>query len=243
MAILQHAQNLGETGGKVHLSESFSSPVWRQATRILLASAKNGASYDVKAQMKVHPDLLREWTRLLVHIPELFATERGYATQGAAAWFSSNESGFSTYGSLLSRDSTPRSCLSGDKEAERLDMWGHPKSKIKALVERLIAECSDPSLWLEAVVLSSRRLFAEYRQRRMDFFFHRDLYSYLGTTFFAQKSRWSADGYPFSARVRYLMWAFGKLPSSRLRQDVFRSRMLILKSRTRSSIFVDCVQR
>jgi hypothetical protein len=210
MAILQHAQNLGETRGKVHLSsESFDSGVWKQATRLLIASALPGGHSSFEDQLSMHPDLLREFTRLLLYIPGLFAGVRSFMT-GHNAWLEDNELNYSTFGSLLSRQPSKldiEGFVTG--AAENTKMWGYPKRKILALAESLIAECDDPSLWLEAVVVSSRRLFAEYRQRGVDFFFHRSSYSYLGTTFSAQRSRWTASGYPFLPRVIYSLSALG----------------------------------
>jgi hypothetical protein len=212
MAILQHAQNLGETLGKVHLSsELYSSGVWKQATRLLIASALPGGHSSFEDQLSMHPDLLREFTRLLLYIPGLFAGVRSFKT-GFDAWLADNKRKHSTFGSLLIRGPSKQEFegfVTG--AAENAKMWGHPKCKILALADSLIAKCDDPSLWLEAVVVSSGRLFAEYRQRGVDFFFHRSSYSYLGTTFSAQRSRWTASGYPFLPRVIYSLSALGTL--------------------------------
>ena len=207
MAILQHAQALGETGGKVHLSsELFDSSAWKQATRLLLTSDRGGLS-GFKSQATVHPDLFREFTRLLLYIPGLFMGIETPLT-GTITWLAS-QAIFITRGTLLN----PHSTVVGleMEAAEGAMMWGHPKRKIRGLVETLITECDDPSLWLEAVAVSSRCLFAEYRQQGKDFFFHRNLYCYLGTTFSAQQSRWTTNGYPFLPRVRYSMWTLGTL--------------------------------
>ncbi|PVH79959.1 hypothetical protein DL98DRAFT_532599 [Cadophora sp. DSE1049] len=44
------------------------------------------------------------------------------------------------------------------------------------------------------------------RQQGKDFFVHRNSYVYLGTTFSAQRSRWSANGYPFLSRPAEIPW-------------------------------------
>jgi hypothetical protein len=154
---------------------------------------------------------LREFTRLLIYSPGLFAGVRSFAT-GLGPWLGDDEVNYFTSGSMLTRlPSKLESKGSATRQAENTKMWGHTKRKILALAENLIAKCDDPSLWLEAVVVGSRRLFAEYRQRRLDFFFHRSSYSYLGMTFSAQRSRWTACGYPFLPRVIYSLSALGTL--------------------------------
>ena len=208
MAILQHAQTLGETGGKVHLSsELFDSGVWIQACR-LLWSDRGGLS-GFKSQATVHPDLFREFTRLLLYVPSLFGKVETRLL-GGIGWLTS-ERDFVTTGTSLSRHSDPTVIGLETEVAESEMIWGHPKRKVRGLVETLITECDDPSLWLEAVAVNCRRLFAEYREQGRDFFLHRDSYLYLGTTFSAQRGRWTANGYPFLPRVRYSMWTLGRL--------------------------------
>jgi hypothetical protein len=209
MAILQHAQSLGETKGKVHLStEPFNSSVWKEASRLLLTSDRGGLS-GFKSQATVHPDLFREFTRLLLYIPGLF-NGIDMSHSGGNRW-RANEQEFTTFGTLLTSHSNPKIEGLEMEAAEKTMMWGHPKRKLRGLVETLISECDDPSLWLEAVAANSRRLFVEYRQQGKDFFLHRNSYSYLGTTFSAQRSRWTTNGYPFLSRVSYSMWTLGTL--------------------------------
>jgi hypothetical protein len=212
VAILQHAQNLGETLGKVHLStQSIYSDVWRQATRLLVASAPSGVHSGFEKHCEMYPDLLREFTRLLLYIPGLFAKARG-STIGLNGWLANNEGTHFSVGALLcSQPSESEIEVHFTGTGEDMKLWGHPRSQVRALAEGLIVKCDDPSLWLEAVVVGSSALFAEYRRRGLDFFFHRSEHSYLGTTFAAQRRRWTACGYPYLPRVMYSLSALGML--------------------------------
>jgi hypothetical protein len=212
ISILQHAQPLGETQGKVHLSsETLNSGVWKQATRLLVASSTPGGHSAILTLESTHPDLLREFARLLLYIPGLFGDPRLYM-RGFNAWIADYRAKTVSHGSLLTRGPSKQDIAGfwakGDKNSK---LWGYPKHKIIALSESLIAKCDDPSLWLEAVVVGSRKLFATYRQQGSDFFFHRSSYSYLGATFSGQRSRWMACGYPFLPRVKYCLSVLGTL--------------------------------
>lgn len=209
MAILQHAQNLGETMGKVHLSsELHESVVWGQAARLLVTSSQAGGGQSpLEVYQSTHPDLLREFTRLLLYIPRLSREPRSIAETVFA---------YKTRRERPTRGSPPH-CLPHSHDFWRsIDdpinlMWNYSKNRLLALTESLISKCDDPSLWLEAVVVGSEKSFAEYRGQGLDFFFHRNLHSYLGKGFSAQRKRWTACDYPFLPRIIYSLASLGML--------------------------------